>query len=778
LPVYQLIYDASGSRLAAVTLASTVSVWDISATGVATAVPSTSLGDAIRAELTPGISNGGVGTDSMLAAWAGADGTDLDVYGAQLSNVLIFNLASGVAGPLFRPSVEGDSMWYVTPSPDGSALYTDGQIIDFAPGPGLAVTRQVPISPIPSDAAVEGTVGGQSCWFPDGSAVVTSPSTVASFPERVYSAVTGKSTVPDMELPAGPVGAIACSASADDEWVAAGDSQGNVILRSADGTVVPLAGHSDNITSIASSPDSRYLATASADGTAQVWNAATGKLVTTLGGNSSPGLTNVQFSPDGRLVLTADNQGFVRVWDAGVGEPAAELAAPVHGTAIALGFTSSGRQVTGIDVDTSTGTNAGVTAVASLTWSARTGQLVHSLSLPGITPTAMPCSAALEKLQVLVNIRADTPTGWCDVPPPPRLAQTIPLVMQPAPIQLAVATSPDGREVAYARAHSVAVLDDGGGQVASLPVAGSPIGLAFGPAPDDLMVLTTTAIYLWQPLTGHPPLEIMQPSAPIDAAVSADGKVLAAANSGGTVGVWNAMTGKAIRAFRPVDNHSSSYYSPAPLRIAVSADGSVVASGNADGTVFLWNTASGKLIAKPRVSTWPIFELSATSGGSTLLAVDCPQTNSGGNATGKATVLSFTTGRVIASYTSPAPSQSPGAPIDPGAALSPNGSFVYAGSLGLAPTPPGGSLTVYQVSGGAPMTGLPTFLASGAPGYSEFPADPWSPDGTLLLAGNGVYRCDACQALQGLQATAESRDQWAVALSVGSDHPPATDPYA
>ena len=141
-------------------------------------------------------------------------------------------------------------------------------------------------------------------------------------------------------------------------------------------------------------------------------------------------------------------------------------------------------------------------------------------------------------------------------------------------------------------------------------------------------------------------------------------------------------------------------------------------------------------------------------------------------------MLDFATGRVIASYSSPPPAGDPGAPIDPGAGLSPDGSFVYAGSLGLAPTPPGGSLTVYQVTGGQAMTGLPAFLASGAAGYSEFPADPWSPDGTLILAGNSVYRCDACQAMQGLQATAESRIAWATPLSVGSDRPPATDPYA
>jgi WD40 repeat protein len=421
-------------------------------------------------------------------------------------------------------------------------------------------------------------------------------------------------------------------------------------------------------------------------------------------------------------------------------------------------------------VDTSTGAIAGVTA---LTWSARTGQLQRSLPLPGITPTVMPCSAALQAQGAPIST-----SDSCHVPPPPRLAQAISDPTQPGDIQmLAVAVSPDGRDVAYARAQSVAVLDSKGQQVASLPVAGSLAGVAFGPGPDDLLVMTTTDIYLWQPLAGRKPLEVRQPSAPIDAAVSADGSVLAAADTGGTVGVWNAVTGQAIRTFRPRDNHSSSYFSPVPLRIAVSADGSVVASGNADGTVFLWNTASGKRIAMQRVSTWPILELSQAQSGSALLAVDWLQPNSASPRPGTGEVLAFATGRVIASYASPTPAD-PATPIDPGAGLSPDGSFIYAGSLGLAPTPPGGSLTVYQVSGGAPMTGLPAFLASGAASYSEFPADPWSPDGTLILAGNAVYRCDACQAMQGLQATAESRIAWATPLSLGSDHPPASDPYA
>jgi WD40 repeat protein len=772
-PVIQLTYDASGSRLAAVTLAGRVAVWDVSPSGAATAGPATGLNGTVRTEITSGPTDFGVGTGAIQATWAGADGAELYVFGAGLSNVAVLDLASGAAGPLYRASpgapVGVDNL---APSPDGSALLANGQIVDFAPGPGLTVTRQITLSP----GAGSGSNTGLSCWLPDGLAVVTSPNYAESSTERTYSAATGKESAPEMATPAGPVTAVTCSPSANDPWVAAGDSQGNVILRLAGGTVVPLSGHSDDITSIASSPDGRYLATASLDGTAQVWNAANGKLVAALGGNGGAGLTGVQFAPDSRRVLTVDNQGFVRVWDAGIGEPAADLESPAHGAAVPLGFTSSGRQVSGIDVDTSTGKNAAITSVAALTWDALTGRLTRSTPLPGIAPVPMPCSAAEVSLGTPI---ATTSPAECHVPPPPRLAQLM-LVTGAAgdyPQDLAVAASPDGEHVAYARAHSVAVVDSGGKQVASLPVAGRPTGLTFGPGPDDLLVMTSTAIYLWQPLTGRPPLEVRQPTAPIDAAVSASGAVLAAADTGGTVGVWNAVTGQAIRTFRPADNHSSSYYRPDPLRVALSADGGVVASGNADGTVFFWDTASGKLIAMHRISDYPIIELSPASDGSALLAVDWPQAGTGVNPPAAGAVLDFATGQVAAGYESTTPF-SPGVPINPGAGLSPDGSFLYAGSMGLAPAPPGGTPTVYQVNGGQAMTGLPGFLTTGSMAYSEFPAQPWSPDGTTILAGNGVYRCDACQDLQGLQATATSRDAWAAALSVGSDHPPATDPYS
>jgi len=63
------------------------------------------------------------------------------------------------------------------------------------------------------------------------------------------------------------------------------------------------------------SPDGQCLATASHDGTAKVWDAATGQETLTLKGHTA-GLTSVVFSADGSRLATADLGGTVRIWDA------------------------------------------------------------------------------------------------------------------------------------------------------------------------------------------------------------------------------------------------------------------------------------------------------------------------------------------------------------------------------------------------------------------------------------------------------------------------------
>jgi WD40 repeat protein len=78
--------------------------------------------------------------------------------------------------------------------------------------------------------------------------------------------------------------------------------------------------HADAVTRVRFSPDGRQLATASADKTAAVWDAATGQRRHTLKGHREV-LLGLSFNPDGSRLATGAADGTVRIWDTGTGRP-------------------------------------------------------------------------------------------------------------------------------------------------------------------------------------------------------------------------------------------------------------------------------------------------------------------------------------------------------------------------------------------------------------------------------------------------------------------------
>lgn len=77
-------------------------------------------------------------------------------------------------------------------------------------------------------------------------------------------------------------------------------------------------GHTDEIHSIAFSPDGRYALSSSADQTIRLWEVSSGKCLRVFVGHQD-GVTCAKFSPDGRSVLSASKDQTLRLWEVKTG---------------------------------------------------------------------------------------------------------------------------------------------------------------------------------------------------------------------------------------------------------------------------------------------------------------------------------------------------------------------------------------------------------------------------------------------------------------------------
>jgi WD40 repeat protein len=86
-----------------------------------------------------------------------------------------------------------------------------------------------------------------------------------------------------------------------------------------------LEGHFKSVQGVAFSPDGQLIASASEEGTVNVWNAETGKLLRSLGKNNTGSLDAIAFSPDGQLIAAAGYDGEIKLWQTASGHAAGTL---------------------------------------------------------------------------------------------------------------------------------------------------------------------------------------------------------------------------------------------------------------------------------------------------------------------------------------------------------------------------------------------------------------------------------------------------------------------
>ena len=251
-----------------------------------------------------------------------------------------------------------------------------------------------------------------------------------------------------------------------------------------------LTGHTAAVWGVAFSPDGRLLATGSDEGTARVWDTATGEHLRTLAGHAG-GVRGVAFSPDGRLLATASRDGTARLWDPAAGKHLRTLTGHA-GTLWGVAFSPDGRLLATASVD----------GTARL-WGPAAGK--HLRTLTGHTDRV-----------------------W------------------------GLAFSPDGALLATASADQTARLWDpaAGKHLRTLTGhAGRVQGIAF--SPDGALLATTSAdqtARLWDPATGKHLRTLTGHTDRVwRVAFSPDGALLATTSADQTARLWDPAAGKHLR---------------------------------------------------------------------------------------------------------------------------------------------------------------------------------------------------------------------------------------
>ena len=104
-----------------------------------------------------------------------------------------------------------------------------------------------------------------------------------------------------------------------------------------------LRGHKGTVNAVAFSPDGQRIVTGSGDGTARIWDKASGTVLSTLEGHKA-GLTSVAFSPDGDRIITGSYDQTAKVWESGSGRLLFSLAG--HSNAVtSVAFTADGDRI-------------------------------------------------------------------------------------------------------------------------------------------------------------------------------------------------------------------------------------------------------------------------------------------------------------------------------------------------------------------------------------------------------------------------------------------------
>jgi len=344
-----------------------------------------------------------------------------------------------------------------------------------------------------------------------------------------------------------------------------------------------LRGHADVLWTAVFSPDGTRIATASADGTAKVWDATTGKELLTVKGSAYGSVWNAGFSPDGKLLATSGEDKIARVWDVRTGEELLTLSSHIN-EVYRIEFSPDGSRLVTVSTD-------GTAKV----WDVTGKELLTLILGDGAVPYWVTFSP--DGSRIAVANTAGFGGGWTSIWDAVTGEMLLTLPSQNARVY-SVTFSPDGtRIVTTSSDQTVRVWDANNGKelLTLYGYTSNVTNAAYSPDGTRIAtIITDRHIKVWDSATGQELLTLAGHSNDIlTVAFSPDGTRIVTASRDRTARVWSVSPSREFLTLVNGPVYATSFVG---ARLAYSPDGTRLAVAYADPTAKVWDMTTGKLL--------------------------------------------------------------------------------------------------------------------------------------------------------------------------------------